>query len=204
MAARHAGPNLGIMRLLPLIPLFALLITAGCATSADGPRVRPATWAQPVVGAEVGNWFQVAPELYRCEQPSKAGMRQLEAFGIKSLVNLRSFHSDADEIAGTGLVLAEVPVDAGDLTYAELVAALKAVIGSPKPVAVHCWHGSDRTGAVVAGWRIAMQGWTPAAALDEMVNGGYGHHAIYGNLRTLVGGLDAARLRADLGLPAAP
>ena len=70
---------------------------------------------------------------------------------------------------GTGLVLAEVPVDAGDLTYAELVAALKAVVGSPKPVVVHCWHGSDRTGAVVAGWRVAMQGWTPAAALDEMV-----------------------------------
>ncbi len=178
-----------------------LLALALCLHAANLPRVRPVTWAQPVIGSELGNWFRVSDDLYRCQQPSAAEMRTLQAFGIKSVVNLREFHSDADETAGTTLVVSEIKLDAGELTYAQLVAALKLVLSAPKPVAVHCWHGSDRTGAVIAAWRVAIEGWTPAAALDEMVAGGYGHHSMYANLRALVGGLDAARLRADAGLP---
>jgi tyrosine-protein phosphatase SIW14 len=129
-------------------------------------------------------------------------MRELEAFGVKAVVNLREFHSDADEAAGTKLQLDEIRLDAGDLSYAQLVAALRLVLAAPKPVAVHCLHGSDRTGAVVAGWRIAVEGWSQAEALDEMVHGGYGHHAMFDNLRTLIAGLDAASLRRELALPA--
>jgi tyrosine-protein phosphatase SIW14 len=179
-----------------------LLLLAVLAGAADTPRVRPATWAQPVIGSGLANWYRVSADLYRCEQPSAAEMGVLASFGIKAVVNLREFHRDADEVAGTALVLNEVKLDAGDLSYAQLVTALKAALGAPKPVAVHCWHGSDRTGAVIAAWRVAVDGWPPAEALDEMVAGGFGHHAIYANLRTLVGGLDPVRLRADLGLPA--
>ncbi len=177
-----------------------LLALALALTAADVPRVRPSEWAQPVISAELGNWYRVSPELYRCEQPSSKEMKELEGLGIKGVVNLREYHSDADEAEGTALTVSEIKLAAGELTYEQLVAALKLVLAAPKPVAVHCWHGSDRTGAVIAGWRIAVEGWTPAAALDEMVHGGYGHHSLYANLRTLVGGLDAARLRADLGL----
>jgi len=181
----------------PLL-LCALLLTACVAGDATAPRVRPATWAQPVIGAGPGNWFQVSDELYRCEQPSSKEMKVLETFGMKAVVNLREFHSDKDEAEKTALTVSEIKLDAGELPYTQLVAALKLVLSAPKPVVVHCWHGSDRTGAVVAGYRVAVQGWTPAAALDEMVNGGYGHHQMYDNLRALIGGLDAAKLRADL------
>lgn len=180
--------------------LLCALLLAACAAS-DPPRVRPATWAQPVISAGLGNWFRVSSEVYRCEQPSSSEMKELETFGVKAVVNLREFHSDADKAAGTTLVLSETKLDAGELTYTQLVEALKLVLAAPKPVAVHCWHGSDRTGAVIAAYRVAVEGWTAADALDEMVNGGYGHHSMYGNLRTLVGGLDAVRLRSDLGLP---
>lgn len=183
--------------------LAACLVLAAC-TAADAPRVRPAAWAQPVIGGGPGNWFRISPDLHRCEQPGSADMRTLEAFGIRSVVNLREFHSDADEAAGTALQLREIKLDAGDLTYAQLVAAVRLVLEAPKPAVVHCWHGSDRTGAVIAAWRVGVEGWTPAAALDEMVNGGYGHHAMYGNLRALVAGLDPAQLRRDLGLPPRP
>ena len=181
--------------------LTLLILLAAASWAADAPRVRPATWAQPVIGSALGNWYRVSTDLYRCQQPSAAEMKLLEAFGIKAVVNLREFHSDADEAAGTALVLSEIKLDAGELTYAQLVAALRLVRAAPKPVVVHCWHGSDRTGAVVAGWRIAAEGWTPADAVDEMVHGGYGMHSMYGNLRTLVAGIDPVRLRADVGLP---
>jgi protein tyrosine phosphatase (PTP) superfamily phosphohydrolase (DUF442 family) len=181
------------------------LLLAGCGTTKSSTaRVRPEHWAQPVLGGSVDNWFQVSPELHRCAQPTKAGMQALAAFGIRSVVNLREFHSDADEVAGTPLQLTELQLDAGELTYPQLVAALAAVVRAPKPVVVHCWQGADRTGAVVAAWRIAVQGWSAAAASDEMVAGEFGHSVLYGNLRELVAGIDRAQLRRDAGLPALP
>ncbi|MCU0864446.1 MAG: tyrosine-protein phosphatase [Planctomycetes bacterium] len=184
-------------------PLLLCILFAGCGTTAaDTRRIRPTQWAQPVLGSEVRNWHRVTPDLYRCAQPDGDDMRELAAFGIRSVVNLREHHSDADEVEGTGLVLIEHRLDAGDLTYAQLVQALRDVLQAPKPCVVHCWHGADRTGAVVAAYRIAVDGWTPAAALDEMVAGGFGHSVLYDNLRQLVGSIDPQRLRADVGLPA--
>lgn len=186
-----------------LLPTSLMVLTAACATTSSPPppRARPSHWAQPMVGSRIDNWFQVAPELYRCAQPSAADMRTLAAAGIRSVVNLREYHSDRDEVDGTGLHLVELRLDAGDLTYLQLVAALRALLAAPKPVVVHCWQGADRTGAVVAGWRVAVDGWTPAQALEEMVAGGFGHSVFYDNLRALVAGLDRAQLRADAGLP---
>ncbi len=185
-------------------PNGLLLLLAACATApAVPPGQRPERWAQPVPGVAVDNCFRVSPELLRCAQPSAAGMRELVALGVKTVVCLRAWHDDEDEASHTGLHLVEVPMGAGSMAYPDLVAALRALLAAEKPVAVHCWRGADRTGAVVAGWRVAIDGWPPALAVEEMVHGGYGQAAIFSNLRALIGGLDRARLRADLGLPAA-
>ena len=184
------------------LPWLGVLVAAACGTTAaDTIQVRPPEWAQPVIGSDVDNWFRVTPELYRCGQPSARGMRTLAAFGIQTVVNLREYHSDAGEVEGTALRLVEVPVGADELTYEHVVAALRAVLQADKPVVVHCWQGADRTGAVVAADRIAVEGWTPAVALAEMAGGGFGHSVLYENLRQLVAGLDRERLRRDVGLP---
>lgn len=190
---------------MELRPSFAVLLPLALlacgTTSSTTTRARPSHWAQPMLGADVANWHRVDDQLYRCGQPDRAGMRALAAHGVRTVVNLRSWHSDRDEIAGTGMTLVEVPASAGSMDYQDLVAALRAVAQSEKPVAVHCWHGSDRTGAVVAAWRVAVSGWTPQQALDEMTAGGFGHSELFDNLRALVAGLDRAQLRADVGLP---
>lgn len=187
----------------PSLVLLLPFVLLGCGTTSSATmRARPTHWAQPMLGADVANWHRVDDQLYRCGQPDRQGMRALAAQGVRTVVNLRSWHSDRDEIAGTGMALVEVPATAGSMDYADLVQALRAVVQAEKPVAVHCWHGSDRTGAVVAAWRVAVSGWTAQEALDEMVAGGFGHSELFDNLRALVAGLDRAQLRADVGLPA--
>ncbi|MBL8752635.1 MAG: tyrosine-protein phosphatase [Planctomycetes bacterium] len=176
---------------------------AACAVP-EGPPVRPATWAAPLPSTELENFHRVAPDLYRCAQPSAAGMRELASTGVRSVVNLRYMHSDRDEVAGTGLALVELPDHAFAFGYRDLCEALRAVLQAPKPVVVHCQHGADRTGALCAAWRVAVDGWTPQQALDEMCGGGFGHSRWFPNLRALVLGLDRARLRADVGLPSVP
>jgi protein-tyrosine phosphatase len=76
------------------------------------------------------------------------------------------------------------------------VEALRIIRVAAKPLVIHCWHGSDRTGIVCAAYRIVFQDWTPAAALDEMVNGGYGYHAMFANLPELILAADWPAVKA--------
>jgi hypothetical protein len=59
---------------------------------------RPADWAQKIEVAGVKNCFRVTTNLYRGAQPTAEGMAQLKAMGIKTVINLRAFHSDKDEV----------------------------------------------------------------------------------------------------------
>ena len=50
----------------------------------------------------------------------------------------------------------------------DIAAVLKILETAPKPVFVHCWKGDDRTGVVLACWRIRHDGWSNARALKEV------------------------------------
>lgn len=179
-----------LSRLLPLLLLLNI------AVAADTPRERPANWAVPLINTTLENCFRVSVDLYRCDQPDEKNIADLKALGIGSILNLRQYHTDskAFEQAGFKLLLHRIETD--EISVDDLVAALRLFRTAPKPVMVHCWHGSDRTGSVVAAYRIVFQNWTPAAALDELRHGGYGYHEKwFPNIITLFETLDADALR---------
>lgn len=167
--------------LLPILPL-----TAG---GAEIPTAKPA-----LPGVE--NAYRVSPNLYRSGQPDEDGFRIIEAAGIKSILNLREYHSDDDEAEGTSLKLIHYPVAAGKVSEQDIEAILKLLRNAPKPVLVHCWHGSDRTGIVVAAYRIIEQKHPVEAAEKEFTDERFGHHEFwYGNLRKLLRNTDWNALR---------
>lgn len=159
------------------------LLSAG-ASFADGVLTnRPAAWAQPIVLEGVPNLHKVADGLYRSAQPTAQGMRNLEAMGIRTIVNLRSFHSDRGEIRGTGLAYEHIWEKAWHPEEEDAIRFLQ-IATDPKsaPVLVHCQHGADRTGTMCALYRIVVQGWSKEDAIREMREGGYGFHRIWQNL----------------------
>jgi protein tyrosine phosphatase (PTP) superfamily phosphohydrolase (DUF442 family) len=184
---------------LPL--LLVALTSATLAASEPAPaatraRVRPADWASPVIETTLDNAYRVSPELYRCEQPAKRDLPDLQALGIRTLLSLRHYHIDSPDFAKAGLTLVSEPMDAGKVTTDQLIAALRRFRAAPKPVLVHCWHGSDRTGAFVAAYRMVLQNWAPAAAIDELRHGGFGfHESSFPNILQLLGGLDVEAVR---------
>ena len=161
--------------------------------------MRPATWATPVSQTSLANAYRVSDQLYRCAQPDARDFGNLEALGIRSVLNLRAHHTDAPDFAQNGLILLAEPMNAGDVTVAQLAAALRKFRAAPKPVLVHCWQGSDRTGVFVAAYRLVFQGWTREAALDEFRHGGLDFHAFwYHNLIRLLETLDVEALRREV------
>ncbi|WP_366112438.1 tyrosine-protein phosphatase [uncultured Campylobacter sp.] len=67
-------------------------------------------------------------------------------------------------------------------------------------VLVHCYHGADRTGLVVAMYRVIYQGWSLDAARSEMIEGGYGFHSMWQDIAGFLTPQNEALVRAELGI----
>lgn len=174
-----------------LIPALFLVLLP----TAGGIEMPTATPALP--GVE--NAYRVSPTLYRSGQPTEEGFRLIEAAGIRSVLNLREYHSDDDEAEGTALQLIHYPVAAGKVSEQDIEAILRLLRKAPKPVLVHCWHGSDRTGIVVAAYRIIEQSHSVEAAKKEFTDDRFGHHEFwYGNLSKLLQQTNWTELRDRL------
>jgi len=159
--------------ILAILCLF-LLVNFGCAAGTNS--VRPADWATPVAGVPVKNCYKVTDDIYRSAQPEAETADSLKKMGIKSILNLRHYHNDSEGFTKSGIILCDCSMNAGSASVKELTEALKIIQNAPKPILIHCWQGSDRTGFVIAGYRMVIQGWSAEKAIDELRNGGYGYH----------------------------
>lgn len=179
------------------ICVVALIQSSTCMHASD-VRVRPAIWAQPMVYSGLDNWYKVDDNVYRSEQPSTRDMKVIREAGIKTVINLRSKHSDRKKIADTGLVLHEVTIRGPRVTREKIIEVLRIIKNSDGPVVIHCHGGSDRTGAVMAAYRIVFQGWFVDDAVDEMINGGYDFDRKYTNIIKLIREIDWDSMRQRL------
>lgn len=180
------------------VGLLVILTLAGCARY-EPASIRPDGWAQELSIPGVENLHRVSPNLYRSEQIEPQGAKSLEQLGIKTVVSLRSFHSDREKLRGTSLRYERISFETWNPESDEFRRFLKIATDPGKtPVLVHCWHGSDRTGAMCAAYRVVVQGWSKKEAIREMREGGYGHHKIWKNLQRWIWDLDVEMIRRHL------
>lgn len=174
-----------------------LLLLAICPCPVRGEERDPA-WAVPVYAQGLPNLHRVTANVYRSAQPTAEGMRSAEKLGIRTVLNLRAFHSDDDLAEGAGLTLMRLKINTWAMDEEEILTGLRIILRAKPPVLVHCQHGADRTGTLLAAYRMVVQGWPRDEAIAEMLDGGYGYHVIWGNLITLLENLDVAGLRTRL------
>jgi protein tyrosine/serine phosphatase len=128
-------------------------------------------------------------------------MRQLKAMEVKTVVNLRSFSSDRDEIGDTDLAYEHIYMKAWHPEREEIVRFLQIVTDKDRtPVFVHCQHGADRTGLMCAIYRVAVCGWTKEDAIREMTHGGFGHHTIWKNIIRFIEDLDIDEIKEEAAI----
>jgi len=143
--------------------LLATSLAGGWARAADSQKASPQ---------------EVAPGLFRSAQPDSRELRAAQQQGVRTVVVLRSAipEQERSAAAALGLELVHVPMDGTKMPTMEEVDRALAVILEPskRPVLVHCAHGEERTGAVVAAYRVVVEGWEPAAAEAEAIELGFG------------------------------
>jgi len=186
--------------LIALSWMLLLPVIAGCDGKTGTTQSSQVTTATKIERSGCGNLYQVSETLYRGQQPTKEGFKELEKLGIKTVVNLRNLHSDRDKLKGTSLGYEHIDMEAWDPKLEQVEAFLKIVTDPEKqPVFVHCQHGSDRTGTMVAVYRIVVEGWDTEKAINEMQNGPFGFHEIFSGLPKFIEKLDIEKLRSQYG-----
>lgn len=118
------------------------------------------------------NFGKVSERLYRGAQPDATGLKNLQRLGIRMVVDLRlpDKHSQAESAAAqaNGLTYTNIPLSGLGRPADEQVRKVLALIANgPGPVFVHCEHGCDRTGTIIACYRLQHDRWSSEAALEE-------------------------------------
>jgi hypothetical protein len=138
---------------------------------------------------------EVAPGLYRGGQPDAEGIAWLKSMGVKTILNLRHYHGDTEEAraAAAGLRYERLALSSSDAPERAQVARFLELVKDPKlrPLYVHCAHGVDRTGTMMAVYRMEVEGWPNAEAFAEMEY--FEAHKIWRDLRNFVRGYKPAK-----------
>jgi len=121
----------------------------------------------------VTNFTKVSEKLWRGAQPDAEGFRQLEKAGVRTVINLRHDHDDFPSLRGSAMRYLWIPMRAWHPESEDMVlvlAALRRAFADPGrwPVYVHCAEGKDRTGYVIASYRIIEDKWSADDAILEM------------------------------------
>jgi len=122
---------------------------------------------------DLPNFHKVNQHLYRGAQPTLEGVRKLARLGIKTIINLRGegelSAAEAKVASDVGMTYRNVPMPDFSRPKDEQVETVLGIINDPQywPVFVHCKHGEDRTGVIIACYRISKEDKTDKEALKE-------------------------------------
>ena len=157
--------TIAVAGLLAFVSLIAVTQASWCQTEKE-PRGLP-------------NFGRVSDNLYRGGQPTSDGFKSLHAMGVGIVVDFREKPSEEAtekrEVESLGMKSVGIPWSANhDPSSAQIVEFLDLVRVNPDTkIFVHCRRGADRTGVMIAAYRIAIEHETVAEAEAEM------HHYHY-------------------------
>ena len=171
-----------------IIALVCCINLSACMTSPALPlNERPDSWGELI--QRDSNFYQIDHSLYRSEQPSAELSQLIQEHHIDVIINLRARHKDPKIVQDPSIEYVHLPIHTWQINRKDLLQVMRTIQQAKQKqqkVLIHCYHGSDRTGASVAMYRIIFQGWSIEAAKQEMKHGGYGYHSIWKNIDQLL------------------
>jgi protein tyrosine/serine phosphatase len=141
---------------------FILLVFTSVLSAQSEPRYM-----------ELPNFGKISNQLYRGAQTRPGGIHKLASMGIKTIINLRTAddraRAEEAEAKAFGLRYYNMPMAGYAKPTDEQVERVLSVINAQEnqPIFIHCKRGADRTGTIIAAYRISHDRWTSKQAKQE-------------------------------------
>lgn len=139
--------------------IFALCLAALCFAQSNPRHVR--------------NFGEVNAHLYRGAAPSNIALEELAAMHVSTVIDLREPGEGTDlersQVEALRMKYIGIPLRPFSAPSQEQMNKILALLlqHDSERVFVHCRRGKDRTGTVIACYRIQHDGWDKAQALEE-------------------------------------
>jgi tyrosine-protein phosphatase SIW14 len=150
------------------------------ATPDSAPEMRA-----DLLNLPIKNYRAVNSWLYRGAQPNLAQFQMLREAGFKSVIclrwNSRAVNFERSVVPPLGFNLYCIPLSYWVLPTRKEIDRFFSIVDNSenRPIYIHCLHGSDRTGMLVAMYRIARENWSADEAYEEMKNCGFHRLSVY-------------------------
>lgn len=152
----------------------SVLFVAGLAISASELRESYAAADEKLTVPGIANVGRLNTHLYRGAQPTIAAYTSLKALGIDTVVRLSTgeefIAGEREHVESLGMRFVSLPWRAADVPSDEQVQAFLDLFREQPShtIFVHCREGVDRTGVMIALYRIAVDHFTADQAVAEM------------------------------------
>ena len=152
LAQDSAAPWLAAQSDAQALLAFDALALAGRSDAPDADRTLAP--ADPL-----GNFHEVEPGFYRSAQPAREGYARLKSLGVRTILTFKDDDADERRAAGAlGIKVSQVAMSGFRTpTFNQIDRALGLIATAQRPLLVHCERGRDRTGFVVAAYRVTVE-----------------------------------------------
>jgi tyrosine-protein phosphatase SIW14 len=160
------------MSIYPHLRGLALLALALSLPASPAHVETPGKVPSIVAVPGIPNFHQVDEHVFRGGQPTSEAWPNLAKIGVKTVIDLcrEDEHSTAQEaqaVAAAGMTYINIPMKGVVAPKNDEIVKVLTLLNSQDPVFVHCHRGADRTGAVIACYRIAHDRWDRKQAVNE-------------------------------------
>ena len=164
------------------LTFMSLLVFSICSCAAV-PKQSVAGACSDNLGSAIQNFCVVTPNvLWRGARPDKNGAAWLIQQGVRTIVNLELILDDKPAFGLATVATTKnyemgyfrihdwepLPILAPSVVDDHVAHFLAIISQQPKPVYVHCFLGVNRTGVMVAAYRVLIEGVSDEEAVEEM------------------------------------
>lgn len=179
-----------MIRCFRALTIIALVLLSG-SNPLDGENPQTKQETQSAKARAIGhrlqqkgipNFGEVTPRLYRGGLVNNDGLKAIAKLGVNIVVDTRANNkTEKQEVHNLGMEYISIAWHCpwpSDEVFARFLKLLEE--NKDKKVFVHCRLGDDRTGMMIAAYRMAEEGWTANEAMNEMRSFGFSrsHHVI--------------------------
>ena len=123
------------------------------------------------------NFIQVNDRIYRGAQPRQYAWPQLAKLGGQTVIDLRQrqehpIEAESTAVYAAGMRYLNFPMNGFDTPTTGQIEGVLNLLDRDEHIFIHCKRGQDRTGTVIAAYRISRESWPNAKAMAEAERSG--------------------------------